>query len=149
MPDFRSAVKLNSSPLLGITGSGSSFNVFTSVSGSLTGITAETDIPSTSMSVVVPGSNATIIARAIFGFQVTGSASTMTGFFSWGGSDLGGNAVITSDSATDLVMIPQTWVITGVSAGTYTAKLRASSSSTSNQAIFGLSSLTVVVLGNS
>lgn len=150
MPDFRSALKLNSLPVSNFTGSGKSFDIFRSVNTTLQSFAAETDVPGTSMSIVVPGSNSMVLAVANFACSVTGGA-TMTGFFNWNSSDQTPEAILTCDTGTDLVSVSQSWLITGVTAGTYTAKLRAScsASSASNEIFAGFTFLNVLVLGNS
>lgn len=150
MPDFRSALKLNSLPIKNFAGSGDAFNIYRSTNTVLQSFAAETDVPGTSMSIVVSGSNSTVLAIANFSCVVTVGA-TMTGFLNWNGSDRTPEATLTCDTGADVVSVSQSWLITGVTAATYTAKLRASCSvnSASNELFAGSTFLNILVLGNS
>lgn len=140
--------------MTGVVGSGSSVNIFnTSCNTTLNTFTTEQDLSGAFVNVVVPGSNATVIAFATFTFSVTTSGVSMLGYFNWNNTDQTQTAMLTSNGSTDLVGVSQSWVITAVSAGTYTAKMRAacSSSSATNQVLAGagLTFLNIMVLGNS
>jgi len=88
----------------------------------------ETDIPGCSVSVVVTGSNATIEIDGTFDMLINGGACTMNGFCSWNGSDLTRQAVFIAAANGYRASVGQTWRVTGVTAGTYVCKLRASCS---------------------
>lgn len=88
---------------------------------------AETDVPGATVSVVVTGSNATVIVHGQFDMMIgTTAGTTMVGFLSWNGADRSEQAVMISPTVGDRKCLGRTWRITGVTAGTYVAKLRAS-----------------------
>lgn len=92
--------------------------------------TTETDVPGASVSVVVTGSNATVVVQGQFDFSVLNPSNTilMIGYLNWNGSDRTQQAVMQAPPVSGAVRScnGRTWRITGVTAGTYTAKLRAS-----------------------
>ena len=92
----------------------------------LLNFTVETDVPGATISVVVTGSNSTVEVKAQFDMQMNTSAGTLVGFLSWNGADRTEQAVFTVPTAGTRMCIHRGWEITGVTAGTYTAKLRAS-----------------------
>jgi hypothetical protein len=96
----------------------------------LASFTTEADVPGATVSVVVTGSNATVIVYGQFDFLVQSPSGivTMIGFLNWNGSDRSQQCVYENASGTGRACVARTWRITGVTAGTYTAKLRASSS---------------------
>jgi hypothetical protein len=94
----------------------------------LLNFTAETDIPNASVTVKVTGSNSTVVITGNFDMQMNGTAGTLIGFLNWNGADRTEQAVYTVPTAGSRQMVSRTWIITGVAAGTYTAKLRASCS---------------------
>lgn len=100
----------------------------------LSNFTTETDVPGATVSVVVTGSNATVIVHGQFDFSVTAPSTniTMVGFLNWNGSDRSQQCVFIAGSVTARACCARTWRITGVTAGTYTAKLRASCQSTAS-----------------
>lgn len=96
----------------------------------LASFTTEADVPGATVSVVVTGSNATVIVVGQFDFSVLNpsSTTTMIGYLSWNGSDRTEQAVMQVPPISGAMRTcnGRSWRITGVSAGTYTAKLRAS-----------------------
>jgi hypothetical protein len=112
--------------------------------------TTEADVPGASVSVVVTGSNATVIVHGQFDFNCTAPSANVTliGYLNWNGSDRSEQAVFVAGAVTARACCARTWRITGVTAGTYTAKLRASCNvlSTNNVAQFPHTGLTVEVI---
>lgn len=104
--------------------------------GLLTSFTTEADIPGATVSVVVTGSNATLEVNCTWDMNCGGAAATMLGFFNWNTVDQAAQGVFIATGAGQRACVSQTYLITGITAGTYTAKLRASStvSNASNQA---------------
>lgn len=95
----------------------------------LSSFITETDVPGATVNVVITGSNATVVVMGEFDFQIaTSTGVTMVGFLNWNGSDRPEQSVFINGSITDRKTLSRTWRITGVTAGTYVAKLRASSS---------------------
>jgi len=92
---------------------------------------SEADVPGATISVTVKGSNSTVLVTGVFDAQTNASSSaSISGVLSWAGSDQTSVAVIQTGTATAMrATITQVWRITGVTAGTYTAKLRASGTS--------------------
>jgi hypothetical protein len=98
-------------------------------SADLFSFTTETDIPGCSITTVkVTGSNATVIIDGVFDMQMNGTAGNLVGFCNWNGVDQAKQAVFVASAAGNRASTGQAWRITGVTAGTYTAKLRASCS---------------------
>jgi len=96
-------------------------------SSNLASFTAETDVPGATVSVVVVGSNATVIVHAQFDMQLgTTVGDTMIGFLNWNGADRTQQVVFVAPTITARGCVSRHWRITGVGAGTYVAKLRAS-----------------------
>lgn len=89
---------------------------------------SEADVTGATVSVVVRGNSSTVVVSGIFDMQTNASAAaSVSGFLNWNGGDSTENALIQTGTATSMrATTAQTWVITGVTAGTYTAKLRAS-----------------------
>jgi hypothetical protein len=93
----------------------------------LISFTAEVDVPGATINVVVSGSNATVIVHGQFDMQLgTTVGDTMVGFLSWNAVDRPEQAVFIAPAVQARVCLGRTWRITGVTAGTYVAKLRAS-----------------------
>lgn len=94
----------------------------------LASFTTEADVPGATVNVVVTGSNATVTIDAQFDFlvQSPAAATTMVGYLNWNGSDRTQQCVYENTSGTGRACVSRTWTITGVTAGTYVAKLRAS-----------------------
>lgn len=116
--------------------------------GDLVSFTTEADVPGASVSVVIVGSNATVLVAGQFDFDAGSSACNLVGFLNWNGSDRNEQAIFTASAAGNRSMCARTWRITGVSAGTYTAKLRASCtvSGPANGARITHTGLTVTVI---
>jgi hypothetical protein len=87
--------------------------------------TAETLVPGTSTSVVVTGSNATLIAVCDYDMEAGTGACTLTGIFNWNGSDQTEMGIFSATAAGQRATVAQTYVITGITSGTYTAELKA------------------------
>ena len=109
--------------------------------------TTLSDITGPNVSVVVTGSNATVKVWATFDFSC-GSPATFTGHLNWNGSDQTPQAIFICPTATGRATVAQFWEITGVTAGTYTAKLQASctvsaSTNTVEQTHTGISVLVI------
>lgn len=121
-----------------------------SATSDLNTFNTETDVPGCSVSVVVTGSNATILVDGTFDCLVNGGACTMNGFLNWNGSDQARQAVYIAAANGNRGTVGQTWRITGVTAGTYVCKLRASCSvSNSGNAVKGThTSMSVMVVEN-
>lgn len=96
----------------------------------LASFTATADVPGANVSVVVKGTNSTVVVIGVFDAATNASTSAViTGFLNWNGSNRSEDAVLQTGSAVTIRgTVAQTWVITGVTAGTYVAKLQASSS---------------------
>jgi hypothetical protein len=96
--------------------------------GNLSVTGTEADVPGASVSVVVRGNSSTVVVIGVFDEQTNASSSaSVSGFLNWNGSDRSEQAVTqTGDAAAVRGTVAQCWVITGVTAGTYTAKLRGS-----------------------
>lgn len=92
----------------------------------LASFTTEADVTGATQTVVITGSNATVLVTGTFDMEAGTSACTMVGFFNWNGSDQSEQAIFTATAAGQRATINQTWQITGVTAGSYTAKFRAS-----------------------
>lgn len=91
--------------------------------------TTEADIPGCSITTIkVTGSNATVIIDGTFDMQMNGSAGNCIGFCNWNGVDQTRQAIFITPTAGARATTSQVWRVTGVTAGTYTAKLRASCS---------------------
>lgn len=114
----------------------------------LVSFTAEADVPGATVSVVVVGGAATVIVTAQFDFDAGSSACTLVGFLNWNGSDRTEQAIFTAPTSPARAMCARTWRITGVAAGTYTAKLRASCtvSGAANGPRVGHTGLTAIVV---
>jgi hypothetical protein len=98
-------------------------------SSNLASFTAETDVPGATVSVMVTGSNATVVVNAQFDMQLgTTVGDTMTGRLSWNGADRSEQAVLIAPTVLTRVCVARSWRITGVTAGTYIAKLTATCS---------------------
>ena len=93
--------------------------------GTLASFTAEADIPGATINVVVTGSNATVLISGQFDFQAGGTACTFVGLLQWNGADRTTQAIFVATAAGQRATVGRSWRITGVAAGTYTAKLRA------------------------
>lgn len=92
----------------------------------LASFTAETDVPGATINVVVTGSNATVIVHGQFDMMIgTTAGTTMVGLLSWNGVDRTEQVVMITPTVGARNCLARTWRITGVTAGTYVAKLRA------------------------
>lgn len=92
----------------------------------LASFTAETDVPGATINVVVTGSNATVIVHGQFDMMIgTTAGTTMVGLLSWNGADRTEQVVMIAPTVGARNCLARTWRITGVTAGTYVAKLRA------------------------
>lgn len=160
MTDLRSILNLNGIPMQGWVGSGESLDVYQAVcTADMASFTTEADITGCSVSVVFSGSNNSILAIANIDMSIATSGSSFSCFFNWnGGADSSGQCLFVNPSSvvTNRFNGMQTWVISGITAGTYTAKLRAScTSSNVNNKIHGTNNppsgttLTVLAIGNS
>lgn len=94
----------------------------------LMNFTAQTDIPDASVSVVVKGTNATVKIWGTFDSVAGTSLCTLLGFMVWNGNNQPYTSVFIASSVGDRKTVTQMWRITGVTAGTYTAKLAGSCS---------------------
>lgn len=114
----------------------------------LSSFTTEADIPGATVSVVITGSNATIQVTANWDLNCGGAAATFVGFFNWNGVDQAAQGILTGSAANQRGTPGQNYVITGIAAGTYTAKLRASCtvSNSLNQAGGPHTGLSVLVI---
>lgn len=83
------------------------------------------DLDGTSISVVVTKANSTITATGVFDMQSGTATGACAGIFNWNGTDQAGRAGVGGPVGTRSTA-QQTWIVTGVSPGTYTAKLRGS-----------------------
>lgn len=83
------------------------------------------DLAGTSISVVVTKANSTITATGVFDMQSGTATGACAGIFNWNGADQAGRAGVGGPVGTRSTA-QQTWIVTGVSPGTYTAKLRGS-----------------------
>lgn len=99
----------------------------------LASFTAETAVPGASVNVVVTGASATVKIWAHFDFQTATSAATMVGKLKWNGTDQTEQAIFVSTAVLQRANVGQGWEITGVAAGTYTAALYATCSSSGAQ----------------
>lgn len=118
-------------------------------SGNLASFTAEADVPGATVSVVVTGSNATVVVNAQFDMGLgTTVGDTMVGFLSWNAANRAEQAVFVAPAVVSRVCLGRTWRITGVTAGTYVAKLRASCtvSATNNEVFATHTGLVVTVI---
>jgi hypothetical protein len=117
-------------------------------SADLDTFTAETAVPGATISVEVTGTAATINATGHFDMQAGAGACTLVGLLRWNGADQTRMAVFEGTTAGQRGNVGQTWVITGVVPGTYTAALYAtcSVSSVSNAVKGTHTTLTVQVL---
>lgn len=129
MPDIRSAAKLNGLPMTGLLGSGASFNVFRSVcSTSVNPTTTEADITGTSMSVVVPTASSIVLCIAHFDMDCGTVTGSLNGYVNWNSSDSSACSFTNGRSSLHYrATMGFTYSPTISSAGTFTAKLRASS----------------------
>lgn len=98
----------------------------------LSSFTAEADVPGATVSVVVTGSNATILATASWDCNAGGAPATMVGFFNWNGADQSAQGIHVAPTTGGRNTVHQNYQITGIAAGTYTAKLRASCTVSNN-----------------
>lgn len=87
--------------------------------------TAAGDLAGTSISVVVTKANSTITATGVFDMQSGTATGACAGIFNWNGTDQAGRAGVGGPVGTRSTA-QQTWIVTGVAPGTYTAKLRGS-----------------------
>jgi hypothetical protein len=117
-------------------------------SADLNTFTAETAVPGATMAVEVTGTAATIIATAHFDMQTDTSACTLVGIFRWNGADQTRQAIFAGTAVGQRANVGQTWEITGVTPGTYTAALYAtcSASGAANSVKSTHTTLTVQVL---
>lgn len=94
--------------------------------GNLTSWTTETDIPGATVQVVITGTNATVQIAAFMDVENGTTASLLvTGMLNWNGTDQASDIIFNGTTLSTRVTVGQVWTITGVTAGTYTAKLRA------------------------
>lgn len=100
--------------------------------GQLSNFTTEADVPGATVQVTVTGSNATIQVTAFWDCNCGTGAATMVGFFNWNGSDQPSQGIHQGSAAGQRDTVGQTYTITGITAGTYTAKLRASCTASGN-----------------
>lgn len=98
----------------------------------LSNFTTEADVPGATVNVVVTGSNASIQVTATWDCNAGGAACTQVGFFSWNGADQSAQGIHVAPTAGGRDTVAQTYTITGITAGTYVAKLRASCSVANN-----------------
>lgn len=96
--------------------------------GNLSSFTAETAVPGATVNVTVTGSAATVLVTAVWDMQSATSTATMTGLLRWNGVDQAAKAIFVGATVLDRYTVAQTYEITGVSAGTYTAALYATCS---------------------
>jgi len=119
-------------------------------SSNLASFTTEADVPGATVSVVVTGSNATVVVYGQFDFssQAPSTNITFIGFLNWNGSDRSQQAVFEAGAVTARSCCARSWRITGVTAGTYVAKLRASCSVNSANNVVNVShtGLTAIVI---
>lgn len=113
--------------------------------------TSEVDVTGATVSVVVTGSAATVNIEGLFDVAVTafGTAVILDCILSWGGTDQGSNAPFNITANSLRQPVSQNWVITGVTAGTYVAKLRArfaAAVATTSAAVKGTNSNIVVTV---
>jgi hypothetical protein len=78
--------------------------------------------------VVVDNANSTVVIEATFDFwsDPSGTAATYVGFLNWNTADQTRQAIFICSAAGNRASVGQNWRITGVAAGSYVAKLRAS-----------------------
>jgi hypothetical protein len=93
----------------------------------LTNFGAETDVTGATVSVVVTGSNATVIVTGDFTFVDANTAQPIEfiGYLNWNGVDQLQQVIFEGNFNGAIASVARTWRITGVTAGTYVAKLRA------------------------
>lgn len=154
MPDMRSKVNVNDISMQGWVGSGDSLSTFSAACTSpMSSFTIEADITGCSVSVVVPSNGSTIIAIATVDMTIATSGSSFSCFFNWNTTDQPGDCLFVNpgSTVTNRITAGQSWVVTGVSAGTFTAKLRASctTSNASNTIHSGNTTLIILVIGGS
>lgn len=92
-----------------------------------------TDVPGATISVVVDNSNSTVVIDGTFDFFCGTSTCTFTGHLNWNGADQTRQAVLIAPTVGIRGSVGQTWRITGVAAGTYTAKLQATCTASAAQ----------------
>lgn len=110
--------------------------------------TTETDVPGASVSVNTTGASSVVVAQGNFdcAANTASSSNNILGFLNWNGSNQSEEAIFIPGSLTGVrYTIGQTWVITGVTPGTYTAKLRASAGTTNMTLRTTHTNLTVMV----
>lgn len=85
------------------------------------------DVTGANINVVVAGSTSTVVITGVFDMQPdAAAAANIVGTLDWAGATQSAQAVMVSGAAvTNRATVSQTWVITGVTAGTYNAKLQA------------------------
>jgi hypothetical protein len=155
MPDLRAPMNLNSIAMKGWVGSGKVIGVYNvGATSDMSSFTTEVDITGCSVSVVLPGSSNTILAFANVDMSIATSGASFSCFFNWnGGSDQTNQCLFVNPSATVTNRFNgmQTWVLTGIAAGTYTAKMRASctASNAGNKITAANTTLTVIAIASS
>lgn len=149
MPDFRGAAQLNGLAMKGIVGSGKSFQTYyAACSSNLSSFTTEADLTGATVSVVVPTGGGTVIVVAHFDMAISVSGgATINGFLNWNTVDQTNKVIFTNGTSNNIRgTFRQTWILTGISAGTYTAKLTASSNSNNANVVVRATHTTIAVL---
>lgn len=103
--------------------------VFSAVASSNLSVGASAaDVPGATTSVTVRGSSSTVVVVIAVDEQTNATTSaSVTAWLNWNGSDQTSDALLQTGSAAAIRgTVAQVYVITGVAAGTYTAKIRAS-----------------------
>jgi hypothetical protein len=98
---------------------------FVAQTADVNNFTTETDLTGATQNVEVTGSNATVNIEATFDCALGAGAGTINGILTWNGVDQAAMATFVATAAGQRATVTQQWQITGVTASTYVAKLRA------------------------
>lgn len=116
-------------------------------SSNMTPGTTEADVTGASISVIVPRFGAIVVIHGTFDASLTAAiTNALSCLLSWNGSTQAGPAVMLGEGTSTAIRqsISQTWVVTGAAVGTYTAKLRASTSAAPTAATIRATNTTIV-----
>jgi hypothetical protein len=117
-------------------------------SGNLASFTTEADVPGATVSVTVTITGSDVLITGVFDAEAD-TTNALVGFCNWNGSDQTPQVVL--NGTTGRYALSGTWYVANVTAGTYTAKLRASWAGISGDALIRSThtGITVLVLEGS
>lgn len=112
--------------------------------------TVETDVPGLSTNVVILGNNATVEVSLVVDAASGTSACAINAWLNWAGSDITTTVLTFQGLTGDRNTTSQQWLLTGLTAGTYVAKIRAActASGSANTIRNGHTNMIITVVEN-